>query len=295
VCAWQYVYGDHPITEAQLGAAAVEDGADCLMIDAEVEYEGKYAQAQSYVAELRKLVGARFPVALAGFPYVDFHPAFPYSVFLGPGGAQYNAPQMYWVDIGVTVDTVFSHTYLFNRPYDRPIYPLGQVYNNPPARQIRRFRAVSKYYGANGVSWWDWQEAPVRAWRAVSQPVGLLRGYVATPGMASLGLGAKGDLVVWAQEHLVSAGDRVKIDGGFGAKTQAAVQSFQLAHGLTVTGVIDTSTWVALLKYQPAYVKWMVPRKRKRHAADIASVRGGTPRPWSASLPDVRDELAGRR
>ena len=39
VCAWQYVYGVHPVGEAQVGAAAVNDGADCLLIDAEGEYE----------------------------------------------------------------------------------------------------------------------------------------------------------------------------------------------------------------------------------------------------------------
>ncbi len=41
VCAWQYVYGAHPILEAEAGAAAVADGADCLVIDAEEEYEGR--------------------------------------------------------------------------------------------------------------------------------------------------------------------------------------------------------------------------------------------------------------
>src|SRR5205823_3683433 len=34
VCAWQYVYGNHPLLEAQVGAQAVHDGADCLVIDA---------------------------------------------------------------------------------------------------------------------------------------------------------------------------------------------------------------------------------------------------------------------
>ncbi|MBV8431443.1 MAG: hypothetical protein JO244_09790, partial [Solirubrobacterales bacterium] len=90
-CAWQYVYGAHPISEAYVGADAVRAGADCLFIDAESEYEGRYIQAQAYVKRLRQLIGSRFPVALAGFPYIDYHPAFPYSVFLGPGGAQYNA------------------------------------------------------------------------------------------------------------------------------------------------------------------------------------------------------------
>ena len=40
VCAWQYVYGNHPVTEAYMGAQAVKDGADCLVIDAETRVRG---------------------------------------------------------------------------------------------------------------------------------------------------------------------------------------------------------------------------------------------------------------
>jgi hypothetical protein len=144
VCAWQYVYGNHPVGEADIGAAAVHDGADCLIIDAESEYEGKYVSAQTYIQHLRSLVGANYPLALAGFPYVDYHPAFPYSVFLGPGGAQYNAPQMYWKDIGTTTDAVFAHTYAYNLIYGRPIFPLGQVYSNPPAPDLPLPRALAR-------------------------------------------------------------------------------------------------------------------------------------------------------
>src|SRR6202011_550336 len=104
-------------------------------------------------ARLRQLIGAGFPVALAGFPYVDYHPGFPYSVFLGPGGAQYNVPQMYWSDIGTSVDQVYAHTFVYNRVYGRAIEPLGQVYNAPPPAQIRRFRQFLKVYGSTGVSW----------------------------------------------------------------------------------------------------------------------------------------------
>jgi hypothetical protein len=288
VCAWQYVYGDHPIWEADLGAEAVKDGADCLVIDAEVEYDGRYEEAQVYMRRLRKLIGYRFPVALAGLPYVDYHPAFPYSVFLGLGGAQYNMPQMYWADIGTTVDDVYTHTYLFNRPYDRPIFPLGQAYENPPARAIRRFRQVSEAYGAAGVSWWDWQDATLGNWRALSQPLGRIR-FTPTAGMATLGLGAAGDLVVWAQEHLVSAGARIAIDGAFGPLTKRALERFQSAHGLSPSGLIDTDTWDALLRYRAAHVVWT----RRQTATVAATRRGLTPLPENASLPDKRDEIAG--
>lgn len=288
VCGWQYVYGNSPAAEARVGAAAKQAGADCLVIDAEGEYEGKYVQAQTYVSTLRALVGATFPVALAGLPYVDYHPGFPYSVFLGPGGAQYNAPQMYWADIGVTVDDVFAHTYVFNRLYERTIAPLGQVSGSPRFSQIRRFRQLSRAYGAPGLSWWDWQEASPREWQALSQPVGPLPGFSPDASVASVGKGAQGDVVVWAQEHLVSAGYAVSIDGAFGPGTRSAVMRFQAAHSLPAIGLIGPATWQALLRYAPAHVHWA---KSGAHTAALARAGVSLPVPKSASLPARGHEL----
>jgi hypothetical protein len=287
-CAWQYVYGDRPVKEALIGAAAVKDGADCLLIDAESQYEGKYISAQTYIQKLRALVGQRYPIALAGFPYVDYHPGFPYSVFLGAGGAQYNAPQMYWKDIGTTVDSVFAHTFAYNRLYGRPIFPLGQVYGGPPISQIKRFRSISYSYGTSGVSWWDWQEAPGKAWTAISQPVGPIKGYAAYTNYATLGKGANGDVVVWAQEHLLSAGERITVDGAFGPATKAAAIQFQSAHGLPATGLIDQATWQALLRYAPARVKWVI---RKRRLTATAASSGVMRVPRSATDRAKRYEI----
>jgi Putative peptidoglycan binding domain len=300
VCAWQYVYGNRPLQEANLGAEAVHDGADCLVIDAEAQYEGRYIAAQTYMERLRSLIGAGYPVALAGFPYVDFHPSFPYSVFLGPGAAQYNAPQMYWRDIGTSVSDVYAHTYSFNRIYQRPIFPLGQLYANPPSQQIVRFRELSLAYGAGGVSWWDWQSASARAWNAMSTPIDSLPGFTPEKAMAIVGRGASGDLVVWAQEHLVSAGFPVKISGEFKYRTYTAVVAFQAKHGLTTDGQIGPDTWAALLRYKPVHVDWSVDPQiaaaaQLRTAA--ASVRAGgsptvtLPVPLSAADHARRNEI----
>jgi peptidoglycan hydrolase-like protein with peptidoglycan-binding domain len=307
VCAWQFVYGAYPRYEAQAGANAVRDGANCLVIDAEGQYEGKYSQAQIYIARLRQLIGTTFPVALAGLPYVDYHPSFPYSVFLGPGGAQYNMPQMYWRDIGTSVAGVYAHTYLYNRIYLRPIYPLGQVYNSPPPAQLSRFRQYLQVYGAVGVSWWDWADATLNSWKAVSQYVPYLANTTAAPGEAALGKGAAGDLVVWAQEHLLAAGEKVAVDGGFGKQTLAAVEAFQLAHNLIVDGDIGSETWNALLQYKPSYVNWRKPQTAKIRrlaaagkltaadvvAGDTGSTHPGasTPPPASSLLPDRGHEI----
>jgi len=298
VCAWQYVYGVHPISEAYVGAQAVKDGADCLVIDAESEYEGKYVQAQSYITRLRQLIGQSYPVVLAGFPYVDYHPGFPYSVFLGPGGAQYNSPQMYWKDIGTSVNAVYAHTYAYNDVYERAIDPLGQVYQNPPMGQIIRFRQLSRTYGAAGVSWWNWQQASTAGWKAISIGAGNLTGITPTATTPILRLHSLGDVVVWAQEHLATAGYTIPIDGDYGPATQSAVESFQAAEGLTADGIVGPATWAALLHFAPAPVTWTHTGAVVAAAAAVRSSRTGRRPllmhvPKSAHARAKRDEIAG--
>ena len=300
VCAWQFVYGDHPLAEARVGAAAVARGADCLAIDAEGQYEGKYAAADRYVRALRARIGATFPVSLAGFPYVDFHPAFPYSVFLGEGGAQYNQPQMYWKAIGTSVRAVYEHTYLFNRLWGRPVYPIGQTYDRPGRRAVKRFRRFAASYGG-APSWWDWQETRGAEWGALgSTAIDAIPGYHPVLSHPVLRRGRRGDLVVWAQEHLATAGQPgLSINGVFGKVTYAAVRAFQGSHGLTPDGVIGTSTWRKLLAYKPARPRWSGGGGKRQSGGAGAGQPGGAgasrilppSRPLSASLPAKADEI----
>jgi hypothetical protein len=295
VCAWQFVYGDAPAAEARIGAEAVADGADCLVIDAEAEYEGRYSSADIYLSWLRAAVGANYPLSLAGFPYVDYHPAFPYSVFLGPGGATINQPQMYWKDIGTSVATVFSHSYLYNRVYGRPIFPIGQTYGAPGRVPLRLFRRYSATYGTVP-SWWDWQETTVPEWGALgaksgNRPLPAVDVEVEYP---LLKIGAKGDLVVEAQERLVTAGQAIEVNGIFDRTMRRAVRAFQEAQGLPGDGQLGSETWVRLMNYTPTAVNWGAT------ASTASSLTRGpllaTPRaPLSATLPPLRDELGGRR
>ena len=290
VCAWQFIYGRKPGKEAAVGAAAVANGADCLVLDVEGQYEGKYPQASYYMSSLRSRIGADYPVGLASFPYVDYHPALPYSVFLGPGGAQYNVPQLYWKDIGTTVDQGYIHTWVWNRIYGRPIAPLGQVYNKPKAGQIRRFRALALSHGFDGVSWWSWQSAGKRQWKAVASPVSPAAAGP-YPSYPFLHVGSKGDFVAWAQQLLAGGGYSVPINGYFQGPTQAAVYSFQANHGLPQTGNLDVPTWSLLVQNKPLAVTWTsggAVAAGSRHGVILHS-------PKSAKLPPVRDEIPPAR
>jgi peptidoglycan hydrolase-like protein with peptidoglycan-binding domain len=256
VCAWQYVYGTNPVGEASLGARAVAAGADCLAIDAESEYEGHYGAAQTYIADLRAAIGASYPLGLATFPYVYYHTSFPYSVFLGPGGAQFNAPQMYWKAIGNSVDTAYANTYISNRPYGRAIVPLGQTYEGPSATDVVRFREEAALYGAGGYSWWDFQETSAGGWSALAAPLTALASVTPNPSWSELAQGSKGDPVLWMQEHLATAIPTQATTGVFDSTTKANLAQFQSTHGIAPSGHTEAATWQALLALPPVPVDW---------------------------------------
>ena len=261
VCAWQYVYGVHPALEAAAGVAAVRDGAQCLIIDAESAYEGRYWAAQTYLDDVRSALGHAFPLALASFPYVALHPAFPYSVFLGPGGAQFDLPQMYWQSIGVSIDSVFANTFVSNRIYRRTIIPVGEIYDSAAPSAVIRFRDLTVAYGAPGISWWDW------AWASDTDMWGPLSALLTTPShfrgpdtlWPDLHEGSHGDEVLWLQEHLARAIPAQQMTGLFAAQTHADLEAFQRSRGLAQSGRTDGHTWSALLSLAPVALRWRAP------------------------------------
>jgi hypothetical protein len=177
-----------------------------------------------------------------------------------------------------------------NRVYGRPIFPLGQLWQAPPAGEIVRFRALAQATGSAGVSWWDWQEASLAGWNAIASPFASVAAL--DLGWPTLRLRARGDLVVWAQEHLRGAGfPALAADGVFGSATRAAVSSFQAARGLPVTGALDPVTWPRLLAAPVVAPDWTATGAS---AARAASVGQPVRAPRSARLPAVRNEIPPR-
>lgn len=247
VCAWQYVYGANPAAEADVAARAVRAGADCFAIDAEREYNNRYTQAQAYISALRAQVGPDYPLALTSYAYPDYHPGLPYSVFLGPGGAQWNLPQMYFKAFGRPVPEVFARTYSISQVYKRPIRPLGQTYDGVRAKQVIEFRKQARFYGARGYSWWVWHLTRRDAWNALRRKLRRSPARAAPLPYPEIKQGGKGDLVRWAQMHLAAAGFQPEVNGTFDAATTLIVQAFQQQRGIAVTGTLDQATWQLLL------------------------------------------------
>ena len=222
VCAWQYVYGTNPAGEAALGAEAATTGADCLVIDAEAEYEGHYAAAQTYITDLRAKIGADYPLALASFPYVSYHPIVP---LLGVPRPRRGAVQRA-ADVLARHRRVGGHgvrQHLHRQPHlrasDLPAGPdlrrrveLRTSALPRGGRRLRRHGLVLLGLAGNQLERVD--RASPRRWRRLPP---------CTPNTTypELSSGSKGDQVLWMQEHLASAVAAQETTGIFDSQTAA--------------------------------------------------------------------------
>jgi Putative peptidoglycan binding domain len=254
VCAWTFVYGGEPAAEAAAALSAVADGARCLVVDAEGQYDGRYGAAQIFLHALRAQLGPRFPIGLAGQAEILQHPTFPYSVFLGPGGFSFDMPQIYWRDLGLTVGAAFRATIAVNQIYGRPLAPVGQLYGAPAATELEQFQTLAAEYGADGTSFFDLDAAEAGSLPALlPRPTPTIRRVVVAPTIRP---GADGDEIVWAQELLNGAGARLPVGGFFGAQTARAIVGFQRRHHLRRSGLLDAPTWRALLRFHAREPSW---------------------------------------
>src|SRR6185369_4932024 len=106
-----------------------------------------------------------------------------------------------------------------------------------------------------------------------------------------LKIGAKGDLVVWAQERLVTAGQEIEVNGLFNRTMRRAVRAFQEAQGMAGDGQLGTETWATLMNYAPTAVDWGATTSPA--SSLMSGPLAATPRaPLSATLPPVRNELS---
>ena len=137
-----------------------------------------------------------------------------------------------------------------------------------------------------GVSWWSWQHAGRRQWKAVGKQVTPLSSELVYDSYPTLRPGAKGDLVAWAQQLLAGGGYSTPITGYYESPTRSAVSALQFQRALPATGSIDAATWRLMLEFEPLAVRWT-----KKGAVAAGGSRLSLPEPRSASLPARRYEI----
>ena len=76
---------------------------------------------------------------------------------------------------------------------------------------------------------------------AIGTPLQAPAALPAPPAPPTVGRWQRGDILRWAQRHL-----GLKRTGRWDKPTRKAIRSFQRAHGLPVTGLLDPPTWASL-------------------------------------------------
>lgn len=143
-------FGDDVTGEINIGKQVLALGADGFIINAEIEYEGKNAQATQMMNGLRATYPDAF-IAHAPFVYIDYHTAFPYVEF----GKQCDAvmPQCYWRAAGINItpaqmaidlNTQWAKWHTTwrsqgNGDVVKPIIPIADGYNVFPGSEITTF------------------------------------------------------------------------------------------------------------------------------------------------------------
>ena len=207
---------------------------------------------------------------------------------------------MYWPDIGTTVrHRVRAH---LRRSTPRTAARSRRSARSPATRrraQIERFRQLARVYGAPASAGGTGRTHEL-AGLARHRPAGRQSDRLQPEAAAADALhvaardARKGDLVVWAQEHLLSAGyarhDRRRV-----RRTDAVRgQSFQTRPWAARTGEVDPPTWTALLGIRPPTSPGPrgAPRRREPAAAAASCCATALRAPARRGL---RDPAASRR
>ena len=187
---------------------------------------------------------------------------------------------MYWKAIGTSVRAVYEHTYLFNRLWAHPVYPLGQTYGGAGPERDPLFRRFAKSYGGWRRAGGTGRRRAPAGWKALGAAIaGPVTGCRPDLPSRSLKRGSQGDLVVWAQEHLKARADSPG-NRHLGEQTSAAVRAFQAAPACRSTARSAPRPGAAA-RFEPSACSGRAPEAKQRAApgASRQSPRAARSRP----------------
>jgi hypothetical protein len=260
VYAWDFPYLDNVGADVNQALAAITyrtpDGhrVDGFVADIESTSEKvniNPGTATAYGNGLRRAVGPDYPL-IACVPRPNPRLVnYPFAEVVAPFDAI--APMVYWMhdDPALAITDVMARL----APFGKPVIPVGQAYDGgpeggppgvPPRAQLLEFMQAADQAGAVGVSWWSWQHADQQAWDAVRDaPQFLLPPSPAVePGQIRA-----------YQTLLTSLGFPAARTGVWDPATIAAVQAYQRAARLPVSGIVDDETRATLFTPFPPPIR----------------------------------------
>jgi len=176
VWGWHYVYGGYPEDEAARGIQrTVNLGLDGYVINAEVEYKNKHAQALRYMKTLRGGMPGNVVLALSAYRFPKYHPEFPWEEFLSR--VSLNMPQVYWMEAhnpGAQLRECIRDFSSSKYP-QVPIFPTGAAFRErgwqPTFADVVEFMDTVVDLGLPGCNFWEWgntREYAPELWEAIA-------------------------------------------------------------------------------------------------------------------------------
>lgn len=176
VLGWHVVYGDDPDGEAQVAIRQCHAlGLEGYVIRAGAAYErpGKEKAAQRFLHDLR--LGLAIPVALSSYRFPNFHPRFPWAVFLKH--CDFHLPLVFW-------EAAHNAAWQLNEskrqcdalPWARPYLAVGAAYRArsgwaPREQDILEFLDAACVLKLAAVNFFEWsacrRELPL-VWKTIA-------------------------------------------------------------------------------------------------------------------------------
>jgi hypothetical protein len=164
VWGWHYIYGDNPISEANVAIARIRQyNLDGYVIDAEKEFEnaGKKTAAKQFMTQLRSAC-PNLPVGLSSFRYPSLHPQVPWTEFLEK--CDLAMPQVYWMKAHNPADQLSQSVAEFHAKIpSRPVVPTGAAFReygwSPTDTEVLEFFKKAKELNLIAVNFWEWSDA----------------------------------------------------------------------------------------------------------------------------------------
>nr|MBN1228583.1 hypothetical protein [Anaerolineae bacterium] len=159
---WQFVYGNEPFGEADIAIHRINTlGLDGFIVNAEVAYKNKHAQASAYMERLRLNV-PDLHIGLSSFRYPQYHRELPWTEFLSR--CDTNFPQVYWMQAHNPAQQTDQSIAQFQNIFPvRPIVPTGAAFAEwgwrPTPAEVRAFLSHAKTIGMSAANFWSWDYA----------------------------------------------------------------------------------------------------------------------------------------
>ncbi len=177
VLGWHTVYGDDAAEEAQVAIRQVHAlNLDGYVLRAGTAYEqwGKEKAARRFLHDLR--LGLDVPVALSAYRFPNYHPRFPWVVFLEK--CDFHMPPVFW-------EMAHNAAWQLNEskrqcdalPRARPYLAVGPAYRArsgwaPREEDVLEFLEAARVLNLTAVSFYEWsacRHALPLLWKAIAE------------------------------------------------------------------------------------------------------------------------------